>query len=417
AEGTADTDKDGIPDSQDTDADGDGRLDTTEQGSGGQTADMDGDGVPNYRDVDSDGDGTYDVKETDEDDDGDGLPNWLDADADGNGLDDSLVPGGAGCSQGSGASPFALLGLLTVALARRRRAVAGVATAAALAASPSVAQAEYAAEGGFNAERYVPSLDGSGFLGLEGARGPATDSVWVGGWIGYSRGGVSVKRLVDGQAVGQGLVVQDRFTASAQAALFLLPRLAVALDVPFIFHQDRDVWDPGLRTASGLEFNPAVQPAALADPRVALKVPTWEHADLGISTAVALGARLPLGGVSAFAGEESVTWEPTVSGGWNRGSWSILANVGAVLRTASSPSRPLQLGSEFTWRSGVRYALHAQRSLVAALSGAVSSSQSPVEARIGATLPWSGTLVEVGAGAALSPGYGNPGFRLYVQFR
>ena len=58
AEGTADTDGDGIIDPLDPDDDGDG-IDTLDEG----TDDVDSDGVPNYLDLDSDGDGVLDAAE------------------------------------------------------------------------------------------------------------------------------------------------------------------------------------------------------------------------------------------------------------------------------------------------------------------------------------------------------------------
>jgi gliding motility-associated-like protein len=56
-DGTAGTDP------YDTDADGDGILDSVEKGTGTILIDTDGDGIPNYRDVDSDGDGVTDAQE------------------------------------------------------------------------------------------------------------------------------------------------------------------------------------------------------------------------------------------------------------------------------------------------------------------------------------------------------------------
>jgi len=61
-----DTDSDGVPDSLDSDGDGDGIADTVEQAAcapASATCDTDGDGIPNHLDLDSDNDGISDVKE------------------------------------------------------------------------------------------------------------------------------------------------------------------------------------------------------------------------------------------------------------------------------------------------------------------------------------------------------------------
>ncbi|MFD2529993.1 tandem-95 repeat protein, partial [Polaribacter marinaquae] len=95
-----DTDKDGKPDFQDTDDDGDG-VDTIDEDvvsvNGDPTDDdTDKDGIPNYLDTDDDGDGIDTSDEdvalingdpTDDDTDKDGIPNYLDTDDDGDGIE------------------------------------------------------------------------------------------------------------------------------------------------------------------------------------------------------------------------------------------------------------------------------------------------------------------------------------------
>ena len=70
---SADTDGDGIPNSEDDDDDGDGVPDTAEN-------DADGDGIPNDSDTDDDNDGVGDSQ--DDDDDGDGVKDEDEADED-----------------------------------------------------------------------------------------------------------------------------------------------------------------------------------------------------------------------------------------------------------------------------------------------------------------------------------------------
>jgi gliding motility-associated-like protein len=121
----SDTDRDGIADDLDPDADGDGILNVDEviSGQNWKTTDSDGDGRPNYLDIDSDNDGIVDNIEAQStsgyikpsgidkdhngiddaydpaqggvsiapvDTDGDGIPDFLDVDSDGDGVPDYI---------------------------------------------------------------------------------------------------------------------------------------------------------------------------------------------------------------------------------------------------------------------------------------------------------------------------------------
>ncbi|GAA3946008.1 hypothetical protein GCM10022278_01460 [Allohahella marinimesophila] len=84
-EGSGDADNDGIPNYLDLDSDGDGIADALEG-----FADPDGDGLPNYLDSDSDGDGVGDQAESSGDTDSDGVPDFLDNDSDNDGFTDAI---------------------------------------------------------------------------------------------------------------------------------------------------------------------------------------------------------------------------------------------------------------------------------------------------------------------------------------
>ncbi|MEY2793082.1 MAG: hypothetical protein RJA76_1074, partial [Bacteroidota bacterium] len=93
AQSPTDTDKDGIPDYLDLDADNDCIPDGVEL-----TNDLDQDGLQNYRDNDSDGDGINDSFEAGNcnnpvDTDGDGIPDFLDLDSDNDGIKDAIELG------------------------------------------------------------------------------------------------------------------------------------------------------------------------------------------------------------------------------------------------------------------------------------------------------------------------------------
>ena len=98
---TTDTDGDGVGDNADTDDDGDGTPDTTDPfpNDPNEDTDTDGDGIGDNTDPDDDGDGVPDVYEETEgtdpkdstdtptDTDGDGIPDNQDSDRDGDGVD------------------------------------------------------------------------------------------------------------------------------------------------------------------------------------------------------------------------------------------------------------------------------------------------------------------------------------------
>lgn len=92
-----DTDRDGTPDFQDLDSDGDGILDAVEAGDDTTCTppfDTDGDGIPDVQDSDSDGNGIFDAVEGTGDTDGDGVADFMDMDNDGDYLPDAFEVGG-----------------------------------------------------------------------------------------------------------------------------------------------------------------------------------------------------------------------------------------------------------------------------------------------------------------------------------
>lgn len=96
--GTIDTDRDGTPDSRDTDSDDDTINDIDEAGGADRRCseapeDADGDGIPNFQDVDSDDNGIRDEIEGTDDTDNDLVADFRDMDDDGDGLNDRLEVG------------------------------------------------------------------------------------------------------------------------------------------------------------------------------------------------------------------------------------------------------------------------------------------------------------------------------------
>jgi hypothetical protein len=92
-----DSDRDGVPDGVDVDADNDGIIDTVEMRGRSLTSDLDNDQIPDWRDIDTglcsidaNGDGICDVAPTAFDPDGDGLVNAIDLDSDGDAIPDLI---------------------------------------------------------------------------------------------------------------------------------------------------------------------------------------------------------------------------------------------------------------------------------------------------------------------------------------
>ncbi len=93
---SVDTDRDGVPDYQDEDSDGDGILDSVEAGDNDTRTppvDSDWDGVPDYRDLDSDANGILDEHELFADTDMDGILDHADRDDDGDAIPDDVEIG------------------------------------------------------------------------------------------------------------------------------------------------------------------------------------------------------------------------------------------------------------------------------------------------------------------------------------
>jgi MYXO-CTERM domain-containing protein len=431
-DGEGDADNDGIPNFRDTDADGDGVADATEGALGDApagTVDTDKDGTPDFLDTDSDADGLDDAREGTKDSNGNGIPDFRDADSDGNGLNDGFnVDGGAnGCSStGGSGSLFGLLGLAVAALRRGRRSAVAASAAAVLA--PAAAYAVEVREGGFSAERFVPTLDGSGILDAEGGN-LIHRRYQVGLWTGYAHNPLVITRNSNG---AEGVLVQNRVGATLMGALRLTNRLEVAVQLPFVLTQGRDVSNPDLGSVELLGFSQQLSSATLVgDPRLAGKLLLWSNAERGLAVSAVLGVALPLGAWRAFGGEAGVAFEPMLAASWLRGHWEVAANLGGFLRTRT-PDTTLSLGQEFRWKLGGRYWVDDARTLGVALglSGAVVSwptssdagnqrraLQTPVEALLGVTKGLGPVTVDVGAGAGLVNGFGATDLRLFASVR
>ncbi len=188
-------------------------------------------------------------------------------------------------------------------------------------------------------ERFRPSPDRYGFLGIPGTRTPGEWGWNVALWTGYSFDPLSVQRVDDGTRVP---IVQHRVSTDFIGQLGLFDRVALVLDVPVVPWQDADGTPLGSSTQ--------LSTVAIRDPYVSARVrilgdgSTNDHGpNEGGGLAVQVGGTLPFGLEHTFAGEGAPQLEGAVIGDFHFLSFGIGAIVGYRHRFAE----PRLLGVTF----------------------------------------------------------------------
>jgi outer membrane protein OmpA-like peptidoglycan-associated protein len=255
-----------------------------------------------------------------------------------------------------------------------------------------------------------------GVIGVEAGTVPDHLAWEAGAWLGWSRDPLVVVRLSDGDRAGA--LVRNRLGGSLVGALGLAGRAGVALELPFVLHQDRD---RGAFAAGGLAPLGAAGLGALRlVPRYAL-LRTPAH---GIDLCAVVGVRLPIGAGDSFISSSGVEVAPGLAASRRLGRWRLAADLGAVLRGTRRVA-DLEAGSELEVQAGVARGLELGRRFpdeaMVSVSGAVAASrpfsrepESAFEARAAAAwdLRWATRLV-AGVGVGLSEGWGAPVWRVF----
>ena len=320
------------------------------------------------------------------------------------------ILGGGGCSTGGGASGGgasgygALLLLLAIAFALRRKRAALAPTVALLVVA-SFSQSAIAQ--GFDTEIFKPGTSATSFLSQES---PQVLPAWTMNF------GVSLNLASDplvlrdpdtGDALMNGVVVSDRRGAYLTAGIGLFDRLEIGIALPMVLSQDGN--------GDLLPNSPDLNSASLGDVRLTAKAAIFRKGNMRI--AAALAASLPAGNSEALYGEEGVSAAPQLIVGWHRGRASIALNVGAHFREGTTVDE-LEIGDELAAGAGAQYEVMKRRAWLLAeaysrspLTDATAES-SPAEALVGlrATV-WGPYQIQAAVGAGIGRGYGTPALR------
>lgn len=188
-------------------------------------------------------------------------------------------------------------------------------------------------------ERFRPTPDRDGFLGMPGTRTPGEWQWNVGLWLGYEFEPLTLRRLSDGSRLP---VVAHRVGADFVAQLGIFDRAAVVLDVPMVVWQDTD--------HQPLDMGPAISAVALRDPFLGVRVRVFGDGSNGENTdqegpGIALqgAVTIPVGLEESFAGEGSPQLDFAVLADFHFLHFGLGAIVGYRHRFAE----PRLLGTQF----------------------------------------------------------------------
>ena len=161
------------------------------------------------------------------------------------------------------------------------------------------------AQRGIDVERFTPSLEGDGFLGIQATRTPGPGRWNFGLWTTWSTNPL-VLRAPDDSEID---VIDHRVTADLQFQIGIGGRLALAIDLPLVLHQDA----AGELLGDGLGAIPSNAPG---DPRLVARYRFLgqdsrieRERNEGEGVAVQVAGTIPVGDEDAFGSEHGVTTE------------------------------------------------------------------------------------------------------------
>ncbi|MBX3274428.1 MAG: hypothetical protein KF729_29455 [Sandaracinaceae bacterium] len=266
-------------------------------------------------------------------------------------------------------------------------------------------------------ERFRPSPDRHGYLGIPGTRTPGPWAYDVSLWTGYASQPLTLRRLDTGELVP---IVGHRVSGELAAQLGVLDRLAVVLHAPVVIWQEAD--------ASPLDGGPALASGAMRDAFLGVRArllgegstPDHERVE-GAGLAVQLGLTLPWGLEQQLAGEGNPQLEARVIGDFRFLDFAIGGEIGYRHRLAEPRLLGVLFRNELFFGGAIRTPTFLVENLSALLEVRVVTGldadepfhapTTAVEGDLGARWADGDVALSWIVGTGLSGGVGTPGLR------
>lgn len=314
--------------------------------------------------------------------------------------------------------------------AQRTAALAALAMglAASLAAGPASAQgAQGARVGDIAAERFQPAAGPGNLVTVETARVPQEFSYSFGLVIDYARQPLRLRHCLPGPCASPGAmidrinVVRDLGTAHILAAITPLPRLQIALRLPFQYIAGEGVvTDPTSADYGGRQPG-GIRGFAMGDPTLEAKVRVFGGVGDPVNLGVAVSASAPVGHATAdglYAGYGSPVVEARAIVDLDLKRFFAAVNAGAAFKTTAELGT-LELGSELRLGAGAGVRITPAWQLLVEGFGSTNfttqsgSSAAEIDGAV-RFLPAAPIMLTLGGGAGLNQGVGVPAFRAFL---
>jgi outer membrane protein OmpA-like peptidoglycan-associated protein len=261
-------------------------------------------------------------------------------------------------------------------------------------------------------DRMRLATDRAGVLSVESGRVLPHLEMAGAAWLGYANDPLVLHRLGDDRRVAS--LVADRSSGAIGAAVGILDRGQLAIEIPVVFYQSRQ---------SGAITPRSVDAFGLGSIRLVPKLRLLEEGLHGVDVAVLAGLNVPLG-ADDFVGSE-LALQPEIAASRRFGQVRLAANVGATVRDEAR-LLDAKMGNELSAQLGAaydlkpRWGLPLEAGLVLATAVAASnpfgrSDETSVELRsYGAFDLGPAVRLLAGGGAGLESGWGTPDWRVFA---
>jgi hypothetical protein len=265
-------------------------------------------------------------------------------------------------------------------------------------------------------QRFQPALDDAGFIGLDGTRTPEPFRFAFALFLDLALDPVELELDED-----QFVPVQKRIATHVSAEVGLFGRLAVAIRLPLILHQEGQMLPPP--NADELTN------FALADPQlvvryrfVGVSMVDRDAPRDGPGLALQLGATLPIGTEDAYASDGATQLDAALLGDFQLLGAGAGASLGFRHHFRDAAGADLELKNEFTFAVGLKLPLPPAPFVVALLEfrGATAFEGEPgtaMELALGANLTIGDFVLALAGSLGLTDGLGAPDGRVVLGVR